>query len=275
MAGAILGFIVGALVASTSQRARASNLVAFEANVNNLCPTTSCVSVLSWTIENWNQDVDIQLVSEKNGGGTQSFVANPDSAPGGIYTFQGQDTRIFYAGPGNYRLTLTILGNVTLRSTRTLEVNLLGIGAPILVRDSAWVVTDGGPELRRQVSSSIDLGFGSKFEQRFCKGARLLSVALVEANYYAGESSSFDLSPQDDPNAIQPNQVDIAIQRDGTTLDQFTYDLDGPTRQLPTPIDLDQPISLVGTRNSGSVPFYPNALVDWGLHLEFDCATIP
>ncbi|NQW08367.1 MAG: hypothetical protein HQ481_00600 [Alphaproteobacteria bacterium] len=42
-------------------------------------------------------------------------------------------------------------------------------------------------------------------------------------------------------------------------------------RQPPTPLDVDQPIELVGTRTSGPAPFFPSSLAGWMLELTFSC----
>ncbi|MBT7758467.1 MAG: hypothetical protein HN732_14155 [Rhodospirillaceae bacterium] len=240
------------------------------------------MTMLQWTIENWNEDVDVQLISQKNGEGTQSFIGGIPSLPGGSLPVSGLDERVFFSGVGTYILTLTILGNVSTRTSRTLELTLLEPNGSILVRESATITPNLAPINRRQLSRTTTLGIsnsnffeGSKNQLRFCKGVRLTTIGLVEAGYAVSandfNANLFDLGPEDDPAALQPEEVEIIIQQGGVDIDQFTYRRDGTIRQLPILVDLDQPVGLLGTRTSGAAPFFPDSTVQWTLLLTLEC----
>ncbi|MBT4491324.1 MAG: hypothetical protein HOC72_27555 [Rhodospirillaceae bacterium] len=282
--GVFIGIGIGiALERSPRGGDQPANLVSFDTTVTHICSTTSCLGLLQWRIERWNDDVAVQLVSQKNGEATQSFIGNLPSAPAGILHFSGLDPRIFFDGPGSYFLTLTIVGNVSNRNTLNLEVELLEAGVPVTVNEVGQIGLGVDPAARRQISLTTTLGVGEagfvddfKNELRFCKGSRLTAIALAGTIYALSpleiEDDLLQLGPDDDPNAFQPNEVDIIIRQNDNDFDQFNYRIDGTPRQLPVAVDLDEAVGLIGTRPSGTAPFFPLSSVGWTLYLYIECA---
>jgi hypothetical protein len=286
-----LGILIGVIIwevfsAGPGRRPTAASLEWFNTSSTHMCPTGSCQSTLSWSIDNWNTDVDILITSEKNGEAGESHVLAQASGPAGIFPFSGNDERIFFRGPGNYMVTLQLQGNVTEQSSRTLEVNLLNDGSTDIREWDSAEAGAGPPTWRTQVTSTRLLGFGDtsiegdeesqKNKLRFCKGTQLTAIRLVSTSYtlnWGGPPSNDQSMPDDDPNAPQPEEVTIAVLREGgVVVDEYLYQLDGTTRVLPEPISLDESIGLRGTRNSGDFSFYPASVVGWEMELTFVCS---
>lgn len=285
--GLFLGILIGIAIwevfwARPRRRPPAASLEWFNTSSTHMCPTGSCVSILSWSIDNWNTDVDVIIISQKNGEAAESFVTDLQSGPAGTFPFSGTNERIFFNGPGTYVLTLKLQGNVTEGSSRTLEVTLLRDGpTDVRVSDAVQTYNGGMPAERTQVTSTLTLGFGDasiegdeawqKNRLRFCKGTQLTAIRLVSTSYQAAGQNQAQF-PEDDPNAPQPEEVTIAVIRQGgVVLDEERYQPDGTTRTLPQPVSLDEAIGLQGTRNSGDFSFYPASWVGWEMELTFAC----
>lgn len=280
MFGAIVGATAVYWLSSSRFRDQTATLSSFGTTVTHMCPDSSCVTELSWAIARWNQDADIVLVSEKSGGASQSFIPTPEAAPLGSLFISGTDERVFFDGPGAYRLTMTMQGNAS--GSRSVDIFLLGDTAPVVVSEQVQVSFGAPAADRRQVSATtvLDVGVaagqgGEKSDLRFCKDTFLSAIRLREATYAQTiPDPPASLGEQeDDPNAAQPQEIEITLRQDGNDIDRFTLRIGGgnDVRQLPASLEVDQPIELVGTRTSGPAPFFPTSVVGWALELTFSC----